>query len=231
MKNTGINGKKVRSVTHRIKAFFLSVILLLTSAFHALFGGTNMNPDLSAPIRPETWAAVDGLGRTLPVMGEVRKKNRQKFVGMFYWTWHTNFARSFTAKNVTEILAAHPEIAHDFDSPLWESESFYPDGRPFFWNEPLWGYYSDLDEYVVRKNAELLADAGVDVIFFDCTNGTETWDDACIKLFEVFESAKQDGVHVPRIAYILPFAANDDATTSLKHLYNDLYAKERYKDL
>ena len=33
-----------------------------------------------------TWAATDGLGRTLPLKGDVRKKNKRKFVGLFYWT-------------------------------------------------------------------------------------------------------------------------------------------------
>ena len=215
----------------RIKAFFMSVVLMITSAFPCLFGGTNTNPAADTQIMPETWAAVDGLGRTLPCAGEVREADDSKFVAMFYWTWHTDHAKNLTAKNVTDILAQHPEILHDFDSPLWEAESSYPDGRPFYWNEPIWGYYTDLDAYVVRKNAELLADAGVDVIVFDCTNGTLTWDSSCMKLFEVFEQAKQDGVRVPKIAYMLPFSASEDANISLKHLYNDIYAPGLYRDL
>ena len=175
----------------RIKAFFMSLIMLITAAFPSIFGGTNKNVQEESLIRPETWAAVDGLGRTLPSAGEVRDKNDQKFVAMFYWTWHTKHANNLKAKNVTEILKEHPEIAHDFDSPLWESESFYSNGRPFYWGEPVWGYYSDRDEYVIRKNAELLADAGVDVIIFDATNGTLTWDEDCLKLFEGMVSTMQ----------------------------------------
>ena len=215
----------------RIKAFFMSLIMLITAAFPSIFGGTNKNVQEESLIRPETWAAVDGLGRTLPSAGEVRDKNDQKFVAMFYWTWHTKHANNLKAKNVTEILKEHPEIAHDFDSPLWESESFYSNGRPFYWGEPVWGYYSDRDEYVIRKNAELLADAGVDVIFFDATNGTQTWDEDCLKLFEVFEKAKQDGVNVPKMAYMLPFNSGSDSKISLKHLYDEIYSKGLYKDL
>ena len=171
----------------RIKAFLTSVVLFITGVFSGIFGGCNVRRDTDRLILPETWAAVDGLGRTLPVGGEVRAENSKKFVAMFYWTWHTDFAKSLSAKNVTEILSLHPEIAYDFDSPLWEPEPEYPDGRPYYWNEPLWGYYRDTDEYVLRKNAELLADAGVDVIVFDCTNGTATWDESCLKLLDVFE--------------------------------------------
>ena len=215
----------------RIKAFLTSVILLITGAFAGLFGGANVRADTERLILPETWTAVDGLGRTLPVGGEVRPENKRKFVAMFYWTWHTDFAKSLSAKNITEILSQHPEIVHDFDSPLWEPEPGYSDGRPFFWDEPLWGYYRDTDAYVLRKNAELLADAGVDVIVFDCTNGTATWDESCLTLFEVFEAAKADGVRVPQVAYMLPFSASEDTAWSLRHLYEMIYAKGLYRDL
>lgn len=215
----------------KIIAFLMTAITIITNSCPLLFGNNNnKNIEIDSLIMPETWAAVDGLGRTLPCADDVKEKDNTKFVGMFYWTWHTNFSY-LTAKNTTEILKEHPEIIYDFDSPIWEPESSYPDGRPFFWNEPIWGYYSDLDAYIIRKNAELLADAGVDVIFFDCTNDTATWDNACLKLFEIFEQAKSEGVNVPKIAYILPFSADEDTTTSLKHLYNDIYSKGKYSDL
>lgn len=203
----------------KITAVILALLTFLSS-FACIAG--------AADIMPSTWAATDGLGRTLTLDGNGK---RDKYVGLFYWTWHTNFANSLTPKNATEILKEHPEILYDFNSPLWEPEVTYPDGRPFFWDEPIWGYYTDTDAYILRKNAELIADAGVDVILFDCTNGTSTWDDACLKLFEIFEEAKDDGVNVPKIAYILPFAASEDSTTSLRHLYNDIYSKGLYKDL
>lgn len=216
----------------KIISIIVSIMTAITSLLPGIFGNNkNINKSVDSLIKPDTWAAVDGLGRTLPCIGEVKEKDESKFVGMFYWTWHTNFGNSLTAKNVTEILKEHPEIADDFDSPVWESESFYPDGRPFFWDEPIWGYYSDLDAYVIRKNAELLADAGVDVIFFDCTNDTMTWDDTCEKLFEIFEKAIEDGVNVPKMAYILPFYDPDSTVISIKRLYNDIYSKERYKNL
>ncbi len=221
-----MNGKK--------KALILSVAILSVLIISAVIlpnllpGSRNVQPTVDSLIRPETWAATDGLGRTLPVKGEVRKKNDRKFVGLFYWTWHTSFAKNNEPLNATRILAEHPEILHDYNSPLWQSEN---SGRPYFWDEPLYGYYRDTDEYVLRKHAELIADAGVDVIFFDCTNLSETWDESCEKLFEIFEKAKDDGVNVPKVAYMLPFNDGQDAATSLKHLYGDIYSKGRYSDL
>ncbi|MBQ6119705.1 MAG: hypothetical protein IJK98_10765 [Clostridia bacterium] len=212
----------------KLLSCFLSLLTAFTSLAPWFFGSPNRRVDAPADIRPDTWAAVDGLGRTLPLKGEVRERNDRKFVGMFYWIWHTNFARSLAAKNATEILAEHPEILHDFDSPLWENTY---SGYPHYWNKPLFGYYRDTDAYVLRKHAELLADAGVDVIFFDCTNGTATWDESYEALFEVFEQAKEDGVNVPKVAFMLPFNDGADTTTSLKNLYERVYSKGRYSDL
>ena len=215
-------------MTAKIIAFFLSLTTLFSSLWGSCFGGMNKNKQQKTNIMPDTWAAVDGLGRTLPMAGEVRKKNEKKFVGMFYWIWHTNFADRYEALNATEILSKHPEILYDFDSPLWPE---HEDGRPYYWNKPLYGYYRDTDEYVLRKHAELIADAGVDVIIFDCTNGTNTWDESYEKLFEVFERAKSDGVNVPKIAFMLPFHNGLDTTVSLKNLYDRIYSKGRYEDL
>ncbi len=212
----------------KILALLSAVGVFLSTIFCFVCGGRNKNIPPQADILPDTWAATDGLGRTLPMAGEVRQKDEHKFVGMFYWTWHTHFADSFEALNVSEILAGHPEILHDFDSPIWGN---MPDGRPYYWSRPLLGYYRDTDEYVLRKHAELLADAGVDVIFFDCTNGTSTWDESCEALFAAFEKAKADGVRVPKVAFMLPFNNGSDTTVSLKHLYERIYSKDRYRDL
>ena len=212
----------------RLFAFFMSLITALTSLSPGFFGSPNRNPEKETDIRPDTWAAVDGLGRTLPVKGEVREKNDRKFVGLFYWTWHTSFAQNHAAKNATEILADHPEILHDFNSPLWGNTY---SGYPHYWNKPLFGYYRDTDEYVLRKHAELLADAGVDVIFFDCTNGTATWDESFEALFRVFEEAKKDGVNVPKVAFMLTFWEGTDTSVALRHLYDSVYSKDRYSDL
>ena len=212
----------------RLFTCFMSLLTAFAALFPNYFGSQNRNVPEKSDIRPDTWAAVDGLGRTLPVKGEVREKNDRKFVGMFYWIWHTNFAQSHEAKNATEILAQHPDILYDFNAPEWENTY---SGYPHYWNKPLFGYYRDTDEYVLRKHAELLADAGVDVIFFDCTNGTATWDESYEKLFEVFASAREDGVNVPRVAFMLPFGAGEDTNTSLKNLYERIYSKGRYEDL
>ncbi len=114
------------------------------------------------------WAATDGLGRKLPETEKVGLPKSDKIIGLFYWTWHTDGIAAFSPlMNITEILNAHPEAATDLNHPAWQNP---PEGGVFWWDEPLFGYYRTTDEWV-RKHAEMLADAGVDVVFFDCTNG------------------------------------------------------------
>lgn len=207
----------------------ITAILMITSMLNVYFYGTeNINENVNGQVRPDTWVAVDGLGRSLPTYTEVGETDNEKFVGLFYWTWHYNFASDFVADNVTEILSETPEAVRDFSHPVWENT---PNGKPYHWDEPLFGYYQNLDEYVVRKHAEMIADAGVDVIIFDCTNGTYTWQPAYEVLFKVFDEAIAEGVNVPQIAFMLPFSSSEDAATSLRDLYNNIYSKGRYEHL
>lgn len=216
------------AIIRAILSVFTAIMMLPSMLNIYLFGTKNINTNSYGDVRPDTWVAVDGLGRTLPTYTEVGETDDEKFVGLFYWLWHYNFASGFEADNVTEILEKYPEALYDINHPAWENTE---NGKPYHWNEPLYGYYQNLDEYVVRKHAELIADAGVDVIIFDCTNGSFTWQPAYEVLFRVFDEAIAEGVNVPQIAFMLPFSSSADAKTSLKDLYNNIYSKGRYKHL
>lgn len=200
---------------------FLSAIMLLS----CYLGGYSVS---AANINPGSWAAVDGLGRTVAGYEEVGDKDEDKFVGMFYWTWHLSQSSGKKAYNVTEIINQYPEARNDWNHRAWMHTS---SGTPYFWDEPLFGYYVNSDKYVVRKHAEMLADAGVDVIIFDCTNGTFTWPEGYNVIFKVFSEAKAEGVDVPQVAFMLNFAPNDNSRTELKMLYSQIYSKGKYQDL
>ena len=200
---------------------FLSAIMLLS----CYLGGYSVS---AANINPGSWAAVDGLGRTVAGYEEVGDKDEDKFVGVFYWTWHLSQSSGKKAYNVTEIINQYPEARNDWNHRAWLNTS---SGTPYFWDEPLFGYYVNSDKYVVRKHAEMLADAGVDVIIFDCTNGTFTWPEGYNVIFKVFSEAKAEGVDVPQVAFMLNFAPNDDSRTELKMLYGQIYSKGKYQDL
>ncbi len=173
---------------------------------------------------PDTWAAIDGLGRTLPMHEDVGDAREDKSVAMFYWDWHNT--DDGAPLNVTEFMRKYPEIQNDYKSDLW------PEGATrYFWDEPVYGYYLTTDEWVIRRQAELLAAAGVDVIFMDNTNGTLTWRNSYQVIYKVFEEARRDGVNVPKISFMLPFAAGENTAVQLKSLYQDIYRPGRYQDL
>jgi hypothetical protein len=92
-------------------------------------------------------------------------------VGIFYWDWHQAHQGDLEPNNLTELLAQYDEatvnsMMNDFNHPNWQNIPL------FYREEPLFGYYRTTDEWILRKHAEMLADAGVDVVFFDNTNGS-----------------------------------------------------------
>ncbi|MDP4206736.1 MAG: hypothetical protein Q8859_12165, partial [Bacteroidota bacterium] len=169
--------------------------------------------------------ATDALGRALPTNKEVGGPKNGKYVGLFYWTWHTNFANNIPY-NTSEILAKDPSAIDNYNSPSWPVS-----GGTYFWNQPLFGYYRDTDDWVLRKHAEMLADAGVDAIFFDCTNGSFTWQESYMELCKVFEQARKDGVKTPQIVFMLAFSPTDGSLAAIKDIYNNLYKPGLYSDL
>ena len=213
--------RMTRSTFCKMVALFLGAALLLSSFILPVAAEASQ-------VKPETWAAVDGLGRTVNEYKDVGETREGKYVGIFYWTWHYEFAKSTKAHNVTEIMAQYPDARNDYNHEGWGKGT---GGQYFFWDKPLFDYYINTDEYVVRKHAELLADAGVDVIFFDCTNGTYLWQPAYETVFKVFAEAREQGVDTPQIAFMMNFGAGEDTKKQLQIVYRDIYKKERYKDL
>lgn len=172
--------------------------------------------------------ATDGLNRTLPSWEEVGEPREKKYVGLFYWTWHTQQSNygNRVAYDVTKILKEHPDAIENFNHPAWPK-----DANSYFWGEPLYGYYLNTDRWVLRKHAELLALAGVDVIIFDCTNGNYTWKESYMALCEVFSEARRDGVNTPQIAFLLAFSPTQGSKEAIEEIYRDLYKPGLYKDL
>jgi len=132
-------------------------------------------------VNSDSWAATDALGRKVRAFEDAGTKKKDKYVAIFYWTWHIyDLPKGSKVNNNTEILRACPEALKSFDHPAWSNPGRY------YWEEPLFGYYKTTDPWVLRKHAELLADAGVDVVFFDCSNLTLTWKESYDVLMEVY---------------------------------------------
>ena len=88
------------------------------------------------------------------------------------------------------------------DDPL--DPNWGPMYAPHHWSEPLFGYYVSDDDSVLRKHAQMLTDAGVDMVVFDVTNQLsypESWQALC----RVWDQSRREGNRVPKIAFLCPF--------------------------
>lgn len=174
----------------------------------------------------DTWAVTDGLNRQVEV-SYTNTKREGKYVGLFFHTWHsTSMHVNNGFMNVSDILDRYDDIEiNNYNDLRWGNAATY------FWDEPIWGYYRTSDEWVLRRQAELLADAQVDVVFFDNTNGEETFLADALALMKCWAEARADGVKTPHVAFMLPMFDFRAAATQLRTLYENIYSQELYKDL
>ena len=211
-----------------LKSFFYRIVfftlLLLFISIELPINSYSQSWSISS----DRWSATDGLGRKLPDFAESGKTRNGKYVAIFYFTWHTDAMANFSPiMNITNILQQYPEAATDANHPAWQGIS----PGVFWWDEPLFGYYRTTDDWIMRKHAEMLADAGVDLVVCDATNGNLTYKSAYTHMLKIWEQARLDGVKTPQIAFILPFVAGADDCASLYDLYSDIYQPQAYKDL
>src|SRR5271169_427209 len=173
----------------------------------------------------DTWVGHDALRRNVPtfsVVGPVKKDHR-RVVGIFYITWHSDSAhklKSPYAADVSRVLAGDPKARLDAKHPLWSEGSYH-------WGEPESGYFLSRDEYVIRKDMSMLADAGVDVLIMDVTNAVRYWDE-WERIFTVIEKMKAEGNQVPQFCF---WAFNGPVITVVQDLFDRVYRVGKYKDL
>ena len=203
----------------------------------------NSSVDTSAThtVDPTQWVGVDGLDRVLPTNTQTGD-TRDKTVAMFYWTWHGELAGQQSAFNNQQNLDLLFEYGLEeedyFRIPAAQLASEYgiytadaTAAKYHFWDEPVFGYYDGDDEWVIRKHAEMLAAAGVDVVFFDNTNGEFTWMETAKKVMKVFSEARAQGVDAPDVSFMLPFGPVKHSGNQMIQLYTEIYEKGLYQDV
>ncbi len=174
-------------------------------------------------VMPDTWVFTDGLGRVSLTNAEVGDPREDKTIAMFFWTWHNGRP---TVINVNDAAEKYPEAVRDYDHPVWT-----PAGFQGSWNEPIYGHYESNDAWVLRKQAELLANAGVDAVLTDNTNGTLTHKPGYTALFKTWSDAMDDGVLTPKVSFMLPFGGGADTNTQVRDMYMDFYREDEYRKL
>ncbi|MDR3622103.1 MAG: hypothetical protein P4L85_22325 [Paludisphaera borealis] len=187
----------------------------------AVFGQSARGADDVRDLFTDTWTAVDGLGRRLPDAAEVGPPRPNKTVAMFYFLW-LGRSGELGPFDITKILAQDPTAMTNPNSPLWG-----PIHYPHHWGESIFGYYQNDDDGVLRKHAQMLADAGVDAVVFDVTNQV-TYPQSWKALGRVFDEARRNGERVPKIAFLCPFW---DPKKVVRELWEQLYKPGLYPEL
>ena len=160
----------------------------------------------------DTWVGADALGRALPGPQECGPPREGKAVGIFYFLWLTGQGAVYDNTKSLAADAANPKYG-----PL---RAFH------FWSEPLFGYYQSKDSSVIRKHAQMLADAGVDVLICDVTNAF-TYDDTVLAVCKVLDEIRRSGQRTPQIAFI----SWSSSAKTVQRLYDNFYSKNLYPEL
>ena len=206
----------------------ITVILGFTaSALSIQFGeaGERPEPRSAAAVTwdtfSDTWVATDALGRRVLTCADVGPPRPERFVGIFYFLWHGAHVNG-GPYDVTKILNRDPQAMLKKDSPLWG-----PMLAPHHWGESIFGYYLTDDAGVLRKHAQMLADAGIDTLIFDVTNQV-TYKPYYMALLRVFSEVRSQGGKTPQVAFLCPFG---DPSQTARELFDALYKPGRYPEL
>jgi len=179
-----------------------------------LLGGALMaQPPPVRDVYADTWVATDGLGRVLPTAAECGSPRPDKVVGIFYFLWLGN--HTTVLHDITQILAADPA------NPPWGPlHAFH------HWGRPRLGYYFMDDPFVIEKHAQMLTDAGVDVVFLDVTNAV-TYDATVQRVGEVYTRLRAAGRPTPQFAFLCHSKEGEVA----QRLYDTWYAPGKFREL
>ncbi len=177
----------------------------------------------SRDVFSDTWVATDDVGRVMPT-GSHTSAATDKKVGIFYFMWHN------ASEQGQNPLFDHTKAYLEGGvNAVWELIPQGPMGFAHYWAEPYFGYYNSNDEWVIRKHGYMLAEAGVDFIFVDATNGI-IYERNLEALLKVWSQMRAEGYKVPQICF---HCGNTDslAASSLSFLWNTYYSTGKYADM
>ncbi len=159
---------------------------------------------------------IDQFGRTFQTVADA-KENRE--VGIFFFLW---MGQPFGADIYnTRILLEQYGIS----KVLLEEDAVCPAGQPYYWDEPLWGYYNSGDEWVIRKQIELLTMADIDFLVFDTTN-TLTYSSVYKRILRIIEEYRNEGWDAPQVV----FYTHSRSIQTINALYQELYSQNLYPE-
>lgn len=183
----------------------------------------------------DTWVGTDAMGRVLAEGGSVPGVRKDHFVGIFYFLTHgsSEYYVPNQGKLDYNVHGDDPRVLRDNTEiirrvggdPLTKPDA-WQEGGTYWWGEPAVGYFLADDAWVARRNLQMLAEAGVDVIIFDVTNAPQ-YTRAYKTVLDMAQAMRRQGVPTPQFAFITYSSSGVVANT----LYDDIYANNLYKEL
>jgi len=203
-----------------IIVLFILFILFLQLNISAQNSNGKIEKSDEKQLYSECITAVDQYGRSF---NAVSSYNPAKKVGMFFWLWIGQPYASgiYDATQISQMPEGE-KLLYDFK---FRNDSISPNLQAHYWGRPVWGYYNSDDEWVIRKQIQMLTAAGIDFIVFDATNSI-TYPEVYRKILKVISEYIKAGINAPRAAF---YTHSRSIQTTLK-LYDELYSRNLYPD-
>jgi len=168
-----------------------------------------------------TYGGTDDLGRMLSNDVTAGETRADRYVGIFYFLWQGEHGTGGPYDN-TKIVKENPDAISS--EAAWIEAGGGGVGEHHFWGEPLFGYYTSSDTWVMRKHCQMLTDADVDFICFDTTNAF-TYTERVKQLISVWYEYLEQGYDVPKLV----FYTNSASGKTMNTIYKDIYQNEELK--
>lgn len=179
--------------------------------------------------------ATDDFGRTVTVTGT---EDGEKYVGLFFFLWNGSIGQP--SMKIQDISNDYGGDYETFKAAVESGAIQAGDGATIpndtiFWGKPIWDYYSQDDEWVVRKQIEMLTMAGVDFLFFDVTNfyydtNLNAWgglyENAANVVLKVISEYRAAGWDAPQAM----FYTNSNDYDAVKAIYKTFYSGNKFPD-
>ncbi|HET8830231.1 MAG TPA: hypothetical protein VFM79_12875 [Pelobium sp.] len=209
------------------------LLLICFISCDVVFAQNNAQQLISSS-KADTWVATDALKRDLTVNAQNGEIREDKFVGIFYFVWqgahgYDEIAKPDKDDGVKAKLPRDTISPYDISKLLKENPenpNYGPLKAFHHWGEPYFGYYLPDDEWIIRKHAQMLSDAGVDVLIIDVTNAS-IYLPQVTKIVEIYRKMRKQGISTPSFSFIV----NSNPTNTVNRLYQSIYKPGLFKDL
>ena len=212
--------------------FLLLALFACSKSGSGVGPGSGPTPGEVVTYGNESLVAIDPAGKEIAF--DYRHKTlRDKKVGIFYFIWlgaHGYDVGDYFGGDIIPPKATDTRSPYDI-SELEKGHSnpadipVGPGGAMHHWGKPYLDYYVSNDTWIIRRHAQMLSEAGVDVIFIDVTNGY-AYLPVVKTLCDVYVQMMREGNPRPQISFIL----NTNPAPVVKELLT-LYSNSDYDRL